>query len=138
MRNSKQKYVVAKALIELYAEHPTAAEVYQQSRKMDPNISLGTVYRNLGNLVAAGEVKKITVPDSADRYDPQPEEHHHVACLDCGMVFDIDIALTRRLNKKIAAETGVVLENLQLIGTGHCQNCIKNKKGEYYARAKRQ
>jgi Fe2+ or Zn2+ uptake regulation protein len=130
VRNSKQKFVVAKALMELYTEHPTAAEVYRQARKMNPGISLGTVYRNLNNLVAAGEVKKITVPDAADRYDPQPEEHHHVACLSCGRVFDIDISFTKRLNRKIELETCVKLTNLQLIGTGYCQYCIKNKKGE--------
>lgn len=128
MRNSRQKFIVAKALSELYTEHPTAAEVYDKARQMDPRISLATVYRGLKSLVDAGEVKKVTVPDAADRFDPQTHEHHHVSCVNCQKFFDVDIALVKKLRGKITSDTGVALDSLQLIGTGHCQQCIKNKK----------
>jgi Fur family peroxide stress response transcriptional regulator len=50
-------------------EHPTADMVYMQIRKIYPNISLGTVYRNLNFLADKGEVQKIDCQDGSIRFD---------------------------------------------------------------------
>jgi Fur family peroxide stress response transcriptional regulator len=72
-------------------DHPTAMDVYLSARCIDPHISLGTVYRNLNNLVLLGEIKKITMPDKTDRFDATISEHHHVFCTHCRQVFDVDV-----------------------------------------------
>ncbi|MDR1032986.1 MAG: transcriptional repressor [Candidatus Nomurabacteria bacterium] len=138
MRDTKQKLLIRQALDELYYDHPTATEVYELVRQANPRISLGTVYRVLGGMVSTGEIRKVAMPEGADRFDPQLHEHHHVSCQKCQKIFDIDIALAHRLSRRIERSTGVELEDLQLIGTGLCQKCkIKLSKGEKHARVKR-
>jgi Fe2+ or Zn2+ uptake regulation protein len=114
-------------------------DVYITARELDPHISLGTVYRNLSELANLGEIKKLTMPDKSDRFDWATHEHHHVLCNKCHAVFDIDIALTRRLSDKIKRSTGVILDDLQLVGTGVCKHCLNDNltKRRNYARIKR-
>ena len=61
-------------------EHPTADTVYMHVKKEFPNISLGTVYRNLNLLTDIGEAIKISTPDGGDRFDGRIEPHNHFLC----------------------------------------------------------
>jgi Fur family peroxide stress response transcriptional regulator len=70
--------------------HPTADTVYSFVRAQDPNISLGTVYRNLNLLCEQGLLRKISVPDASDRFDGRCEEHYHFVCTKCAKVFDVE------------------------------------------------
>ena len=58
MRYSKQKEVV-KDVVSRHRDHPSADDLYYEIREMIPNISLGTVYRNLERLISKGQLKKI-------------------------------------------------------------------------------
>jgi Fur family peroxide stress response transcriptional regulator len=73
-------------------DHPTADMVYTNIRKEYPNISLGTVYRNLSLLVELGEVRKITT-DGADRFDARVTPHSHFICRRCGRVMDVMVSI---------------------------------------------
>ena len=73
-------------------DHPTADMVYTNIRREFPNISLGTVYRNLSLLVETGEIRKITM-DGADRFDAKTIPHHHFTCRKCKCVLDVMIPL---------------------------------------------
>ena len=57
-------------------DHPTADTVYTCLREQYPNISLGTVYRNLTLLTEMGEIMKITTGEGADRFDANVQRHH--------------------------------------------------------------
>ena len=57
--------------------HPTADMVYLHVKETFPNISLGTVYRNLNLLADMGEIIKIPTPDGADRFDGCTKPHYH-------------------------------------------------------------
>ena len=57
-----------------------------------PNISLGTVYRNLNLLADIGEITKIPTPDGGDRFDGRTDSHYHVICSGCGNVFDLELS----------------------------------------------
>ena len=50
-------------------DHPCAEQIYENVRQAIPNISLGTVYRNLALLTELGEVRTLHVGAGADRYD---------------------------------------------------------------------
>ena len=69
-------------------DHPTADTVYMNIRRVYPNISLGTVYRNLSLLASLGEITRITCEDGADRFDAVTKPHYHVFCRRCGRVED--------------------------------------------------
>ena len=68
MRYSRQRELVLQQ-VEQLCTHPTAEEVYQQAVKECPNLSLGTVYRNLNSLVEAGRVRRVSIPGQPDRFD---------------------------------------------------------------------
>ena len=72
-------------------EHPTADTVYLHVREEYPNISLGTVYRNLNLLADIGEALKISTPNGGDRFDGRTHLHYHVVCTSCGNVYDLEI-----------------------------------------------
>ena len=71
--------------------HLTAEEIFEKAQAVMPGIARGTVYRNLGLMVDAGEILKLDVPDGPARYDRNPAPHAHLVCQRCGAVEDIVI-----------------------------------------------
>lgn len=76
LKHSRQREAIKKYLMTT-KEHPTADIVYLHVKKEFPNISLGTVYRNLNLLTDIGEALKIPAPDGADRFDGNAAPHNH-------------------------------------------------------------
>ena len=72
LKRSKQRESIKKFLISRY-DHPTAETVYMNIKEEFPNISLGTVYRNLSLLADIGEIQKLSTGIGPDRFDGNPE-----------------------------------------------------------------
>lgn len=89
MRYSRQRDTVLK-VVQSTDTHPTADWIYSQARKILPNISLGTVYRNLNQLVERGEIKSVKI-DQSLRYDRNTQRHEHLKCTRCGQLYDVQI-----------------------------------------------
>lgn len=86
-RKSKQRDAIISELKARY-DHPTAMELFLSVREKIPNLSLGTLYRNLSQLEQSGQIIKI--PDGAqDRFDGNPLPHAHFKCNCCGKVYDV-------------------------------------------------
>ena len=77
--NTKQKQLVYE-LVADNCEHRTAEEVYRAAKTRMPQIAMGTVYRNLSQLVSEGKIRKIGVPNGPDRYDGCVRAHEHLFC----------------------------------------------------------
>lgn len=90
MKYSRQRELIKEYLAST-TSHPTADKVYDEIRKAIPNISLGTVYRNLNQLAEAGEILKISCGDSCDHFDGNPLPHYHFICRKCGSVLDLEM-----------------------------------------------
>lgn len=103
--------------------HLTAEDVYSMLKPENPNLSLGTVYRNLNKLVEKGIVSKLTMPSGGDRFDGVITEHYHIICDKCGEIFDVEAADFMQLDAKIHAETGVIPTAHQLVVRGICKEC---------------
>ena len=101
--------------------HPTANWIYGKVRETLPNISLGTVYRNLSALTEAGEILCINVGDDFLHYDGDISNHLHLHCKNCGDIADIRIENDPL--SKIALETGFKPENAVYVLTGICKKC---------------
>lgn len=86
MRNTKQKNLIFEIINNSY-DHLSAYEVYDIARIDMPNISLGTVYRNLSNLVKDGKIREIEV-DGTLRFD-RNDKHAHFICNICGDIVDV-------------------------------------------------
>lgn len=78
-RNTVQKQLVLQAVRELQC-HPTADEVYQHVAARHPSISKATVYRNLNSLAEDGLLRRVAMPDAADRFDFTVGPHYHIKC----------------------------------------------------------
>ena len=84
-----QRRAVFEAILERQ-DHPTAERVYRAVRENLPQISRMTVHRILGTFVSLGLVAKTCHPGSAARFDPNIQQHHHLVCLDCGAIIDVE------------------------------------------------
>jgi Fe2+ or Zn2+ uptake regulation protein len=90
-RNTRQRGVILDILQET-REHPTAEKIYQNARRIIPNISLGTVYRNLNFLQDQGLVREIRPCNgSSTRFDGDLGSHAHFHCTLCGELFDLPL-----------------------------------------------
>lgn len=125
MRNTRQRSLVLEIINNSYC-HPTAYMVHQECIRMLPNISLGTVYRNLNTLVELGMIQRLEVPGHIDRYDKM-KAHDHFICLNCGNIIDLK-------RSKITYDEmidGNLIRNCKIRYEGTCCDCLsKNKEGD--------
>lgn len=127
MRKSRQREAIQQCLMDRH-DHPTAEAVYLSIKDEFPNISLGTVYRNLSLLSDLGEVRKITVSGGPDRFDGNVAPHYHFVCKSCGCLMDLDMALQDNLNQLAAEGFAGTIEEHTLRFTGLCPDCSQIKQ----------
>lgn len=111
-------------------DHPTADMIYEQVRITYPNISLGTVYRNLSQLAARGEISRIPVLDGADRFDAITEPHYHVICQRCGRVEDLMLPLETGLERQAESVYAGKILGHTICFCGLCEECAEMTKLE--------
>ena len=97
LKYSKQRESIKNFLVTRY-DHPTAETVYLNIRREFPNISLGTVYRNLNLLAEIGEIQKLSPGIGPDRFDGNPAPHYHFICRHCGCVMDLTVSGLDHIN----------------------------------------
>ena len=119
-RYSRQRELIYEALMHT-DQHPTAEMVYQWLKPTNPNLSLGTVYRNLNLRVDEGAAVRMAVP--VERYDANVEPHPHFRCEACGGVFDLDLPYDRKLDEQALLASGHDIRAHELIFHGLCVNC---------------
>jgi len=105
--------------------HPGADWIYDQVRKEIPNISMGTVYRNLKLLAQDGQIREIEIPGSLSRFDGKKHNHYHFRCEKCGHLFDLDEVKDRTMETNIAQKTGFKVKRHYLEFIGLCLDCQK-------------
>lgn len=128
-RNTIQRQLVISSVCSLH-DHPTAEEVYVNITGKYPDISKGTVYRNLNSLVETGELRRIAMPEGADRYDCIMTEHSHVHCIKCGTFHDLTDDYVQEVKMNIAALTGYDIKANNIIFNGICPICQKKMTEE--------
>ena len=126
-RLTKQRQVILEELKKTRS-HPTADELYQEVRKRIPNISLGTVYRNLEILASCGLIKKIETAGSQKRFDGNTTPHHHVRCMECGKIGDLSCEPSVPLNGVVDQACGYKIFDYRLEFIGLCPECRKKKE----------
>lgn len=120
-RNTKQRDVIRNALSGR-RDHPTAEQVHEAVVAVMPDMSLATVYRNLGLLADEGEIKRVISPGSPDRFDPDTSDHSHFYCIKCGAV--LDFAEGDLPQSDIKTEHRIL--ERQIIYKGYCRHCVED------------
>ncbi len=110
--------------------HPTAGWVYDVLKKEYPELSLGTVYRNLNILNELGLVRILRSGSTFDRFDADTSPHYHFVCEDCGKVEDVDLSVDLDLDSRVAKLMGRVVTGHRLDFFGLCPDCIAEREAE--------
>jgi Fur family peroxide stress response transcriptional regulator len=121
-RKTKQKEAILEVLRGTNS-HPTADWVYNEVRKDIPNISLGTVYRNLRLLCESGEILELDLCGTLARFDARKDNHYHFRCEKCGQVFDVDMPVDAEIDRRTTENTGFKVSYHRLEFRGVCKDC---------------
>ena len=119
MRFSRQRELVAD-IVSGRKDHPTADAIYLSAREIEPNISLGTVYRNLKLLADEGRLVTLETSDKKIHYDGDLSIHSHFICEDCGKIIDLfESAHTHELLENM----GLSVSSEKCFYYGKCSDC---------------
>ena len=123
-RQSRQRNRILE-LLNSTDSHPTADWIYGQLKNEFPRLSLGTVYRNLSDLVAKGLVKKIHFGSTFDRYEANIEPHYHLICESCKRIFDFEMPIYESINEQAERLTNFNIHHHKIEFFGICKDCKK-------------
>lgn len=129
-------------MLEIIAEtncHPTADWIYQRLKDEMPDLSLGTVYRNLKVLAEQGLIRKLPFGSTFDRYEAKTEPHCHLVCEKCGVVKDFNMPQSSALNRRAEQVSDFSITGHRIDFFGMCSSCrndrnASKKKGKEHER----
>lgn len=114
LRLTDQRRTIAQVL-EDAEDHPDVEELYARASKIDPNISLATVYRTVKLFEEAGILERVDFGDGRARYEDAERDHHdHLIDLQTGRVIEFVDPEIEALQEKIAAKLGYKLKGHRL------------------------
>lgn len=101
--------------------HPTADWVYAQLKPSIPDLSLGTVYRNLAMFRQEGKLVSVGTVNGMERFDANTRPHPHFICTHCNAVIDVDLPTPDALIAEV--DCGSV-SRCELTFLGICNSCV--------------
>jgi len=122
LKYSRQREAI-KEYLSHTKEHPTADTIYMRIREIYPNISLGTIYRNLSLLVEKGEIIRINGIDGSDHYDGNTQKHYHFLCKDCQRILDLEMDSIDHINDIANKNFPGEIEGHATYFYGRCEEC---------------
>ena len=127
MKYSKQREMIYQAVKE-EAVHPTADMIYHRLKADNPNLSLGTVYRNLNQLCEQGMLLRVQAPFGAEHYDGRTDVHYHMQCSCCHRVFDIPVEALQDAAQVVERQTGHHITGQTVTFSGICKYCMDTSR----------
>ncbi|MEQ8839386.1 MAG: Fur family transcriptional regulator [Acidimicrobiales bacterium] len=113
-------------VMEALASHPhaTTEEVADAVRGKLGAISRQAVYDTLGTFVEKQLVRRIQPSGSAARYEDRVgDNHHHLVCRGCGVMFDIDCAVGDTPCLTADDDHGFEIDEAEVVYWGRCPTC---------------
>ncbi|MDO5548460.1 MAG: Fur family transcriptional regulator [Eubacteriales bacterium] len=121
---SKQRAEILKIVLDSN-RHLSAEEIFMQCKKRGIDISIATVYRNLGILVHRGTLRKLSILGEPDRFDKTVTRHEHIFCDCCNEVQDIYV---NDLKELLENKVGITLNSYDLCMRYTCPECRKQEE----------
>lgn len=123
VRITHQRDAILK-VIAAATDHPDANEIHRRVHRLDPTVSLSTVYRTMAILERRGVVHRHSFEGAPARFEPASRQHHdHIVDIETGEVIEFSSAKIEELQSRIAAKLGfeVVRHRLEL----YCRRVAK-------------
>ena len=124
-RMTQQRKVILQEVCKNIEAHLTADELYERVRKVLPRISLGTVYRNLEILTELGEIQKLELSGTINRFDGDARKHYHIRCMRCGRVDNAPVAPLKQIEDELYGATVFTIIGHRLEFMGLCPECTE-------------
>lgn len=127
-----QRRAIVEIIINNKGNHLTTEEIYNLVKINCPEIGLATVYRTVLLLDEIGIVARLDLNDGCSRYELVSEDehhqHHHLICINCGKVIEVEGDLLEDLEEKIEKKYEFKIENHSVKFYGICKECLKKSK----------
>lgn len=123
LKHSRQRDTIMNCLINR-KDHPTADMIYNSIREEIPNVSLGTVYRNLNLLAELGEIRRLNCGNGPERFDADTHPHYHFICRECGQMQDLPMDVLTKINSQAQEYCGGRIDSHITYFYGLCENCL--------------
>ena len=126
--NFSRKRIAILTTLQETTVHPTADWVYAKLKPRYPNLSLGTVYRNLKKFCETGKAVSVGVINGQEHFDGRVEPHAHFVCKRCGAVLDNPEEFFRKHElEALSARFHLKLEDASVLFQGVCPQCEKEQ-----------
>jgi len=111
-------------LLQSNTSHPGAQWIYDRLKPEFPDLSLGTVYRNINLFKNEGLVNLLGVVNGEERFDGIAISHPHICCKNCGIIADLGDAISSNTLSLIPAEIpGFTIDVRKTLFFGSCDKC---------------
>ncbi len=110
-----------------HQDHPDAETIYRRVKKQFPTISLATIYKTLDTFAELGLLSRFRSVEGSLRIDMNMEQHHHLVCVRCDRVFDIEHRFVSDIHLDSIPVGNFKVLNHQIEIKGICENCQRNQ-----------
>lgn len=129
-----QRKQVLDVIKENQGVHLDSEEIFNLVKKSHPDIGIATVYRTLALLEKMNLIYKIDLGSGRIKYEldrrDSSHRHHHLICLECGDVFEVEEDLLETLEDTISKKYNFFIKDHSLKFYGYCSKCIKKYRDE--------
>lgn len=119
-----QRRAVLEALMHRH-DHPTADQIFEDVSTRIPGVSRTTVYRVLETLVKIGIARKVCHPGAAARFEAETHRHHHLVCLQCSRMVDLEDPRLDTIPFPDARARGFEVQDYSVQFRGTCLDCAR-------------
>jgi Fur family transcriptional regulator, ferric uptake regulator len=132
-RNTRQKQLILNVIRANSGRHMSAEDIYELVKQSDKDIGIATVYRNIKTLEEDGVLLKAQFNErDGAKYEMclqvGDHTHHHLICMQCGAVYDVEDDLLDKIEKLVSSKRGFKILDHRLNFYGICREC--QEKGE--------
>ncbi len=122
-----QRRDILDVMLENDDKHLSTEEIYMMVKEKCPEIGLATVYRTLQLLERLGIIHRLNFDDGCSRYemaeDSEGHQHHHLVCVKCGKVEEVEEDLLEHLEREVEEKKGFIILDHRLKFFGYCKTC---------------
>lgn len=124
LRLTRQRRIIYEELAQVNT-HPRAEEIFEMVQKRIPQVSFGTVYRNLKALKQLGLISEDKFGHNYSHFDANTTPHHHFTCFKCHKVYDVENHRELEMEKVRFPDSGFKVDYSRVEFYGTCPHCRK-------------